>query len=321
MRLGWRMAGVRKMPLWQADTTTTVGRVPQPASRALSSVAGPTVPRAERSTKPVSSPWLVMKARHASPPPLRRALDTLAAVATSSAGLAAGSEVSTRMLRTPRRASLSRSASTPLSKAGLLLSPAISTTRQPPTATASTTGPAGPVAGRACGGGAPAVSGAQPATNSTPRRKAFRRTVPLRLSLRLGSHRAQGHLGVKSGHLFLAQFAARTVPHRDMGALVEQRHGDRLEIAMAVDLRRIEHALLDAFGQDADEDVADGATAAADVGDPLGIEPADLAVGDQRLDPEPAMAHDIDAHEGRELGARIVAGAGHRLLADALELA
>ena len=45
-RCGWAGAcrSVRKTPLWQADTTTTVGRAPQPASSALSSVAGLTVP-------------------------------------------------------------------------------------------------------------------------------------------------------------------------------------------------------------------------------------------------------------------------------------
>ena len=124
------MPDVRKTPLWQADTTTTVGRAPQPASSALSSVPGLTVPRACFSTKPLSSPWLVMKARQASPPAVRSALDTFAAVATGSDGLAPGSEVSARMSRTPRATSLARMASTPLSKAGLLLSPAISTTRQ-----------------------------------------------------------------------------------------------------------------------------------------------------------------------------------------------
>src|SRR3984893_19032505 len=99
-----------------------------------------------------------MKTRHASPPPLRSALDTLAAVATSSDGLATGSEVKALMLRTPCSASLSRTASTPLSKAGLLLSPATRTARQrsagtaPPADATSTSG------ALTTGGGAPAES-------------------------------------------------------------------------------------------------------------------------------------------------------------------
>src|SRR6516165_897105 len=109
-----------------------------------------------------------MKTRQPSPPPLRRAFDTLEAVATSNAGLATGSEVSTRMLRTPRWASLSRSASTPLSKAGLLLSPAISTARQPPGDTTSATGTVADGGEPAAAGGAPTGSGAQPATRNAP---------------------------------------------------------------------------------------------------------------------------------------------------------
>src|SRR5580704_12328415 len=55
-RLGWRIAGVRKTPLWQADTITTVGRRPHPASRALPKLDGWTVPLAARRTTPLSSP-------------------------------------------------------------------------------------------------------------------------------------------------------------------------------------------------------------------------------------------------------------------------
>ena len=98
-----------------------------------------------------------MKTRHASPPPLRSALDTLAAVATWSCGLPAGSEVSARMSRTPRPASLSRSASTPLSKAGLLLSPAISTARQRSAGTGPATETTAASGARETGGGAPSA--------------------------------------------------------------------------------------------------------------------------------------------------------------------
>src|SRR5713101_7059333 len=263
-----------------------------------------------------------MKIKHASPPPLRRALETLAAVATGSDGLATGSDVSMRMSRTPRALSLSRIAWMPLSKAGLLLSPAISTARQRSAGTVLPTGGSG---ARASAGGAPVDSGVQPARRRARRRVLTPNDMPFGSpshcgSLRLGSHGAQCHVGVEPGHLLLAQFAARTVPHRDVGTLVEKRHGDRLEVATAVDLRRVEHAQLDALDQDADQDVADRPAAAADVGDAVGAQPSDLAVGDQRLDPQPAMAHDIDAHEGGELGARIVAGSCQCLLADPLEL-
>src|SRR5215831_13392658 len=319
------MALVRKMPLWQADTITTVGRAPQPASMALASVAGLTNPLVARNATPFLSPWLVMKARQASPPAVRNALDTLVAVATGTEGLAPGSEVSVRMSRTPRWASLSRRASTPLSNAGLLLSPAIRTARQrsagTPLMIAEACGGSG---ARASSGGAPVLSDVQAAT----RRRAMRRVLtfmaslcrPVVLSLRFGSYGAQRHVGVEPGHLLLAELAARTVPHRDVGALVEQRHGDRLEVAATLDLRRIEHALLDAFGQDADQNVADGTAAAADVGHTRGIEPADLAVGDQGFDPQPAVAHDVDPHEGRELGPCFESCGDHRLLANALQL-
>ena len=100
-----------------------------------------------------------------------------------------------------------------------------------------------------------------------------------------------------------------------MCALVEQSHGNRLEIVASVDLRRVEQAAIDALAQDADQDIADRAAAAADVGNAFGAEPADLAVGDQRLDTKPAMPNDIDAHEGSELGPRIVTRTCDRLLA------
>ena len=171
------MPELRKTPLWQADTTTTVGRAPQPASSALSSVAGPTVPRACFRTKPLSSPWLVMKARQASPPAVRSALDTFAAVATSSDGLAPGSEVSARISRTPRAASLARIAATPLSKAGLLLSPAISTTRQRSAGTTPSDSIAICCEVRAEGGGAAACSGVHAATRRETTRSALNPAV------------------------------------------------------------------------------------------------------------------------------------------------
>src|SRR5262249_22985182 len=230
----------------------------------------------------------------ASPPAVRSALDTLVAVATGTEGLAPGSEVSVRMSRTPRWASLSRRASTPLSKAGLLLSPAIRTARQRSAASAVIGEACGGSGARASSGGAPVLSDVQAAT----RRRAMRRVLtfmaslcrPVALSLRFGSYGAQRHVGVEPGHLFLAELAARTVPHRDVGALVEQCHGDRLEVAATLDLRRIEHALLDAFGQDADQNVADGTAAAAEVGHARGIEPADLPGCGPGLHPQPAVA-------------------------------
>src|SRR5512139_1067063 len=117
-----------------------------------------------------------MKARQASPPGLRKAFDTFAADATGSDGLPAGSEVSTRILRTPRAASLARIAATPLSNAGLLLSPAISTTRQPAGGTAPPTGTAGGSGERATAGGAPVDSGVQAAASKSVRRNTFTRT-------------------------------------------------------------------------------------------------------------------------------------------------
>src|SRR5262245_39689646 len=173
------MALVRKMPLWQADTITTVGRAPQPASMALASVAGLTKPLAARSATPFVSPWLVINARQASPPAVRRALDTLVAVATGTEGLAPGSEVSVRMSRTPRWASLSRRASTPLSNAGLLLSPAIRTARQRSAGTALIAEACGGSGARASSGGAPVLSDVQAAT----RRRAMRRVLTFMASL------------------------------------------------------------------------------------------------------------------------------------------
>ena len=136
------------------------------------------MPLAARRTTPLSSPWLVMKTRHASPLPLRSAVDTLAAVATWSDGLPAGSEVRTLMLRTPRPTSLSRIASTPLSKAGLLLSPAISTARQRSAGTLAADRRDRSTSGaRATGGGAPAESVVQPvARKRTAARRALTRT-------------------------------------------------------------------------------------------------------------------------------------------------
>jgi hypothetical protein len=139
-------------------------------------IPGLTVPRACFSTKPLSSPWLVMKARQASPPAVRSALDTFAAVATGSDGFAPGSEVSARMSRTPRATSLARIAATPLSKAGLLLSPAISTTRQRSAGTTPSESIAICCEVRAEGGGAAACSGVQAAANRKTSRSAFRRT-------------------------------------------------------------------------------------------------------------------------------------------------
>ena len=81
------------------------------------------------------------------------------------------------MFRTPCAASLSRIATTPLSKAGLLLSPAISTTRQ---RSAGTTPPAGAAAtslARADGGGVPAASGVQAATDRVAKTTAATRTI------------------------------------------------------------------------------------------------------------------------------------------------
>lgn len=61
------------------------------------------------------------------------------------------------------------------------------------------------------------------------------------------------------------KITARTVPHRDMGALVEQRHGDRLEIVLgrrAAD--RTRRARPRARG--GHDDVTNGPAAAADIG-------------------------------------------------------
>src|ERR1700733_4792921 len=173
-----------------------------------------------------------MKIRHASPPPLRSALDTLAAVATSSDGLATGSEVKALMLRTPRSASLSRSASTPLSKAGLLFSPAISTARHRSAGTGPATGTIASSGARATGDGAlSAGSVVQEVARkrSAARRARTRTNMPFCslaccCLLRLRSRGAQRHVGIEPGHLLLAEVAARTVPHRHMGALVEQCH-------------------------------------------------------------------------------------------------
>src|SRR5580704_13294139 len=115
-----------------------------------------------------------MKTRHASPPPLRSALDTLAAVATSSDGLPTGSDVRALMLRTPRPASLSRMASTPLSKAGLLFSPAIRTARQRSAGTVSPADATSVSGTAATGGGAPAESVVQEVAR---RRAAARRAL------------------------------------------------------------------------------------------------------------------------------------------------
>ena len=119
------------MPLWQAETMTTVGRVPQPASRALFSALGCSKPLAALSATPLSRPWLVTNTKQACPLPLRSADEMFAVLATFADGLRSGSDVRTCMSLTPRAASLSRSASMPLSKAGLLFSPAIRTARQP----------------------------------------------------------------------------------------------------------------------------------------------------------------------------------------------
>ena len=55
----------------------------------------------------------------------------------------------------------------------------------------------------------------------------------------------------------VGEIAAGTVPHGDVGALVEERHGNRLEIVPAVDLWRLEDAALHAVDEDRDQDVAD----------------------------------------------------------------
>src|SRR3979490_2209503 len=115
-----------------------------------------------------------MKTRQASPPPLRSAPHTLPAVATSRDGLATGSEVKALMLRTPRSASLSRMASTPLSKAGLLLSPAIRTARQRSAGTAPRADAISVCGPPATGGGAPAESVVQEVAR---RRVAARRAL------------------------------------------------------------------------------------------------------------------------------------------------
>ena len=106
-----------------------------------------------------------------------------------------------------------------------------------------------------------------------------------------------------------------------MGTLIEQRHRDRLEIVLSLDPRWIENIVLHAVRQDGHDDVADGAAAAADIGDARRVEPADFPVGDQRLDTQPAMPHDIDADEGRKLRTCIGASPRHGLLAQPLQLA
>src|SRR5262249_13732921 len=153
------------------------------------------------------------------------------------------------MSRTPSAVRRSRSVSTPLAKAGLLLSPATSRTCQRLAATAPFVGP-GTTASWACVDGGTASSGVQAPTNKARTTAAATRTNLNSCSYssipwQLGAGRAQRHLGVQPRHLLLAQPSAGTVPHRDVGALVEQRHRQRLEVAPAVDLRRIEHPALD----------------------------------------------------------------------------
>src|SRR5260370_1174749 len=200
MRLGFLVWSLMKVPLWQADTTTTVGSAPQPAVSARSNAAGLNRRSSGRRKKPRCSPWLVTKTKQASPPSVLSALRTLVDDDRRAPSLASSSLMSL----TPSAARRSCNVSTPLAKAGLLLSPATS---------------------KAC----QRLAGMAPLAGS-------------------------------------------------------------------------------------------GAAEAGNVGHAPRMEPADLAIGDQRLDAQAAVAHDIDAHEGCELGARIVARRRHRLLADPLQL-
>ena len=56
MRLGLRLSAVMNVPLWQAETISTVGTPPQPASSARSSDDGDNSVRLARRKKPLCSP-------------------------------------------------------------------------------------------------------------------------------------------------------------------------------------------------------------------------------------------------------------------------
>src|SRR3954447_11716045 len=146
------------------------------------------------------------------------------------------------MLRTPSAAKRSRRVSMPLSKAGLELSPATSTAHQLPAGMLTDGAAATAWADSGGSSEAPLQLAARPAARAAARR----RLNTGRELLGLRPDRAQGHVGIEPRHLLLRQPAARHVPHRDVRPLVEHRHRQRLEIAPAIDLRRIEQAFVEA---------------------------------------------------------------------------
>ena len=99
-----------------------------------------------------------------------------------------------------------------------------------------------------------------------------------------------------------------------MSPLVKQRHGDGLEVEAITDAWRIEHAAIHAPEKDCNHDIPDRAPAAADIGDAGGVQPANLPVGNQRLNPKPAMPHDVGPHDRCELGTWIISRIHHCLL-------
>ncbi len=171
MRLGFLVWSLMKVPLWQADTTTTVGSAPQPAVSARSNAAGLNRRSSGRRKKPRCSPWLVTKTKQASPPSVLSALRTLVDDDRRAPSLASSSLMSL----TPSAARRSCNVSTPLAKAGLLLSPATSKACQRLAGMAPLAG-SGTAASWAWVDGGGASSGVQPPTSKARTTAAATRT-------------------------------------------------------------------------------------------------------------------------------------------------